>query len=242
MYKLLPFVDIHSNIVKKKIGGWAMKDIQLFLAGDSTVSEYGASAAPRAGWGQRIGECLKTDMVVRNEAASGRSSKSFIEEGRLERILEQIQCGDYLFVQFGHNDQKPDERRTEPYGTFQQYLRRYVDSARQKKAIPALITPVQRRSFDTQGRLKHTHGDYPDAMRQLAAELQVPLIDLTLKSGRLLQSLRPEASKKLFLWLEPGEHPNYPDGAEDNTHFCEYGAGEIAKLVVQGAREAGLLL
>ncbi|MFN2744756.1 rhamnogalacturonan acetylesterase [Bacillus sp. z60-18] len=219
-----------------------MQDIQLFLAGDSTVSDYDASVAPRAGWGQKIGEYVKPGLLVRNEAASGRSSKSFIEEGRLEKILKQIRGGDYLFVQFGHNDQKPDERHTDPFGTFKVYLGRYVDSARRKNANPVLITPVARRAFDNQGCLTDTHGDYPDAVRELASELQTPLIDLALKSGRLLQSLGPEASKKLFLWLEPGEHPNYPDGVSDNTHFSEYGAGEIAKLVVQGAREAGLPL
>ncbi|MEH6971549.1 MULTISPECIES: rhamnogalacturonan acetylesterase [Bacillus] len=219
-----------------------MENIQLFLAGDSTVSYYDASAAPRAGWGQRIGAFLNQGVLVHNEAASGRSSKSFIEEGRLERIMEHMRNGDYLFVQFGHNDQKPDERHTEPYGSYQAYLRKYVECARMKQANPVLITPVQRRSFDSEGRLRDTHGDYPDAMRQLAAELRVPLIDLTSKSGRLLQTLGPESSKKLFLWLKPGEHPNYPDGAEDDTHFCEYGAGVIAGLVAEGAKEAGLAL
>lgn len=216
--------------------------MQLFLAGDSTVSNYDASSAPRAGWGQKIGELLNPGILVRNEAVSGRSSKSFVEEGRLQRILEYIRSGDYLFVQFGHNDQKPDERYTDPYGTYQAYLRRYIDSARLKNAHPVLITPVQRRSFDSEGRLRNTHGDYPDAVRQLADELHVPLIDLTETSGRLLQSMGAESAKKLFLWLKPGEHPNYPDGVEDNTHFCEYGAGEIAGLVAEGMREAGLPL
>lgn len=156
--------------------------------------------------------------------------------------MTQIRSGDYLFVQFGHNDQKPDDRYTEPYTTYKQHLRRYIDDARLKKANPVLITPVQRRSFESDGRFKNTHGDYPDAMIQLAEELRVPLIDLASKSRQLLESLGPEASKKLFLWLEPGEQPNYPDGARDDTHFCDFGANEMAKLVAQGAKETGIPL
>lgn len=219
-----------------------MQDIQLFLAGDSTVCDYDGGRAPRAGWGQKIDAFLSDGVLIRNEAASGRSSRSFIEEGRLERIMTQIRSGDYLFVQFGHNDQKLDDRYTEPYTTYKQHLRRYIDDARLKKANPVLITPVQRRSFESDGRFKNTHGDYPDAMIQLAEELWVPLIDLAFKSRQLLESMGPEASKKLFLWLEPGEHPNYPDGARDDTHFCDFGANEIAKLVAQGIKEAGISL
>lgn len=219
-----------------------MQDIQLFLAGDSTVCDYDGGRAPRAGWGQKIDAFLSDGVLIRNEAASGRSSRSFIEEGRLERIMTQIRSGDYLFVQFGHNDQKLDDRYTEPYTTYKQHLRRYIDDARLKKANPVLITPVQRRSFESDGRFKNTHGEYPDAMIQLAEELRVPLIDLAFKSRQLLESMGPEASKKLFLWLEPGEHPNYPDGARDDTHFCDFGANEIAKLVAQGIKEAGISL
>ncbi|MCY8092585.1 rhamnogalacturonan acetylesterase [Bacillus haynesii] len=219
-----------------------MQDIQLFLAGDSTVCDYDGGRAPRAGWGQKIDAFLSDGVLIRNEAASGRSSRSFIEEGRLERIMTQIRSGDYLFVQFGHNDQKLDDRYTEPYTTYKQHLRRYIDDARLKKANPVLITPVQRRSFESDGRFKNTHGDYPDAMIQLAEELRVPLIDLAFKSRQLLESMGQEASKKLFLWLEPGEHPNYPDGARDDTHFCDFGANEIAKLVAQGIKEAGIPL
>lgn len=184
-----------------------MRDIQLFLAGDSTVCDYDENRAPRAGWGQKIGEFLSAGVLIRNEAASGRSSKSFIEEGRLKRIITQIKSGDYLFVQFGHNDQKPDDRYTEPYTTYKQHLTRYIDEARLKKANPVLITPVQRRSFASDGRFKNTHGDYPDAMIQLAEELRVPLIDLAFKSRQLLESLGPEASKSCIYGLNRGNTP-----------------------------------
>jgi lysophospholipase L1-like esterase len=220
-----------------------MKAMQLFLAGDSTMSNYEQDRAPQAGWGQVIGELLKPEVAVRNEAASGRSSKSFIDEGRLTPIEADIRPGDWLFIQFGHNDQKPDEeRRTEPYGTYQEHLLTYVEAARSRGAFPVLVTPVQRRSFLEDGVISDTHGEYPSAMKELAAKEGVPLVDLGASSKRLLEALGPERSKALFLWLEPGAHPNYPEGVEDNTHFSETGALKIARLVVEELKELKLPL
>lgn len=218
---------------------------RVFLAGDSTMSNYESDVAPRAGWGQVLEGFLKPGYQVVNEAASGRSSKSFINEGRLKPIAEQICAGDYLLIQFGHNDEKPDEERaTEPYTTYKEHLMQYIETARVKEAYPVLITPVQRRKYEESGsgKLKDTHGEYPIAMKQLAEEAGVPLIDLGEKSKALLESMDPEEAKKLFLWFEPGELPNYPEGAQDDTHFSEYGAKAIAKLVVEGIRELGLPL
>lgn len=215
----------------------------VFLAGDSTMCDYPADVAPRAGWGQKLGEFLKKEVVVYNDAVSGRSSKSFIHEGRLEQIAARMSAGDYLLVQFGHNDEKLDEERhTDPFTTYKSYLKRYIEAAVSKGAIPVFITPVQRRSFDEQGDLQDTHGEYPQAMKQLAEEYKVRLIDLGLKSKLLLEQLGPELSKRLFLWLEPGEHANYPGGVRDDTHFCAYGAEVIAKLVVEGLLEHGIPL
>lgn len=216
--------------------------MKIFLAGDSTMSPYNASEAPRAGWGQMLGSHLSGEVEVRNAAASGRSSKSFIDEGRLAKIEQEIGSGDYLLIQFGHNDEKDDEKRhTEPFSTYQTCLNQYIEAARSKQAFPVLITPVQRRKFGEDGKLVDTHGSYPYAMKMLAEEQGVPLIDLALSSKELLEQLGPESSKKLFLWLEKGEHPNYQDGVQDDTHFSEYGAGEISKLIVKGLDEAGLL-
>ncbi|RKN84065.1 rhamnogalacturonan acetylesterase [Paenibacillus ginsengarvi] len=215
----------------------------VYLAGDSTVSSYGASAAPMAGWGQMIGELFQDGVQVRNEARGGRSSKSFIGEGRLAPIAEAITPGDYLFIQFGHNDQKNDEARyTSPNETYPHYLRQYIEAARTKGATPVLFTPVERRLFGEDGRLKDSHGAYPAAVLKLADEENVTVIDLRQKSRSLLESLGDEASKKLFTWLEPGESPNYPSGTQDNTHFNETGAREIARLVAEGIRESGLAL
>jgi lysophospholipase L1-like esterase len=217
--------------------------ITIYLAGDSTVSDYDGKAAPRAGWGQVLGGFFDDKVIVENEASSGRSSKSFIDEGRLDAILKQIEKGDYLFIQFGHNDQKIEDpsRYTEPYTTYKSHLKQYIDGARAKKAVPVLITPVERRRFTAEGIARDSHGEYPKAMMELAEEENVPLIDLTAKSKALFQELGPEGTKDVFLWLEEGEHVNYPQGMEDNTHFQEDGAGRIAGLVIEEMRELKLV-
>lgn len=216
--------------------------IQVFVAGDSTAASYPEEQAPMAGWAQMLQAHFGPEVAVRNNARCGRSSKSFIEEGHFGRIEENIREGDYLFIQFGHNDEKPGDRGTEPYTTFQEHLERYVELARRKKAHPVLMTPVQRRKFDESGHLLQTHGDYPDAVRQLAARLSVPLIDMTERTEELYRSYGSEASKELFVWLKPGEHPNYPDGAQDDTHFHEKGAEQVCLLVLEEIRKLKLPL
>src|SRR5699024_7875323 len=135
---------------------------------------------------------------------------------------------------FGHNDEKPDkERHTEAFTSFKGYLKQYIQLAKDKQAFPVLITPVQRRSFDENGSFQETHGNYPIAMKQFAEQHGVPLIDLTTSSRLLYEKLGPEESKKLFLWFKRGENSNFPEGIEDDTHFSEYGANEIAKLVIK---------
>lgn len=217
--------------------------ITVYLAGDSTVSNYDSSLAPRAGWGQVFDRFFDDKIVVKNEASSGRSSKSFIDEGRLDSILHQIEKGDYLFIQFGHNDEKVEDptRYTEPYSTYKSYLKQYIDGARAKGATPVLVTPVERRRFTAEGVARDSHGVYPDAMKELGLEENVPVIDLTAKSKALFQELGPEGTKEIFLWLDAGEHVNYPNGVQDNTHFQEAGAEEIAKLVLEGIEESQLV-
>lgn len=217
--------------------------LTIFLAGDSTVSDYTPDKAPMMGWGQRFGSLFDVGVSVRNEARGGRSSKSFIDEGRLRPIEQSIGAGDYLFIQFGHNDEKLDAaRHTDVNGTYEHYLTQYIEVARARGAMPVLVTSTERRQFGEDGKLKDTHGDYPAAMIRLASKEGVPVIDLRSKSRKLIEALGDEASKELFVWLAPGEHPNYPKGASDNTHFSERGAEEMAKLVAEGIREAGLPL
>ena len=172
-------------------------------------------------------------MSVDNRAMVGKSSRSFIEEGRWAQVARDIQAGDYVLIQFGHNDQRRDYRYTSPTGTYPEFLARYVLETRQRGGTPILVTPVVRRHFNSQGTLNDTHGDYPDAMRRLAEELEVPLIDLHQRSFAHVAQLGEAASKELFLWLAPGEVLNYPRGIRDNTYFSQHGAQEVAKLVAE---------
>lgn len=227
-----------AAVVKEK----ANKPVTVFLAGDSTVQSYDASYAPLAGWGQMIGGYFQETATIRNYAIGGRSSKSFIDEGRLSEIMAQIQPGDYLLIQFAHNDEKEDPKRyTEPFTSYKAHLKTYIDEARSKGAHTVLITPMERRHFNG-AKVKPSHGSYPEAMTQLGKEENVPVLPLYTLSVALYERLGEEGTKPLFLWLDPGESAKYPNGSTDNTHFNERGAAEIAKLIVQAIREAKLPL
>ncbi|GIF25328.1 pectinesterase [Actinoplanes tereljensis] len=209
----------------------------VFVAGDSTAATYATADVPRAGWGQALPAFLRPEVAVQNGALSGASSKSFADLGRLDLILDAIKPGDTLLVSFGHNDEKVEDpaRYTEPWTTFQDYLRLYLDGARANRAHPVLVTPVERRRFRADGTPYLSHGEYPDSMRALAEATGTPLIDLTALSFALWSTLGPEATKDYFLWLDPGEQPNYPAGVADNTHFQAHGAIEVARLVADAA-------
>ncbi|MGW0546159.1 rhamnogalacturonan acetylesterase [Streptomyces altiplanensis] len=215
----------------------------VFIAGDSTAADKHVTAAPEAGWGMALPFFLHEHLTVANHAVNGRSSKSFIDEGRLAPVLEAIRPGDLLLVQFGHNDQKHDDpaRLTEPWTGYQQHLLQYVAGARDRGARPVLLTSVERRRFDAAGTALATHGAYPEAVRALAAAHEVPLLDIAALSLALWQKLGPEASKGHFHWLEPGESPNYPDGVADDTHFHPRGAVEVARLTARALAAEGVL-
>ncbi|OLS42163.1 rhamnogalacturonan acetylesterase [Bacillus sp. MRMR6] len=215
-----------------------MDTINIFLAGDSTVANCPPQEAPMAGWGQVFQAFFTEKARIHNHAKGGASTNSFIEEGRLKTILDAIQPNDYLFIQFGHNDQK--SFGTEPFTTYQSYLTEYINGAREKGAVPILITSVHRRNFDENGKQVNTLGEYPLSMIQVAEKLDVQLINLWEKTEHLYQSMGVEASKQLFTWFAPNENPNYPEGIQDNTHFCETGAKEVAKLVIEGMKELQL--
>ncbi|MEU0023835.1 rhamnogalacturonan acetylesterase [Streptomyces sp. NPDC006335] len=198
----------------------------LYIAGDSTAAQKYSDAAPETGWGMALPFFLSNDLAVANHAVNGRSSKSFIDEGRLDAILRLIKPGDFLLIQFGHNDEKTADptRYTEPWTTYQDYLRRYVDGARAKGARPVLATSVERRKFDASGNALPTHGEYPAAMRALAKEEGVALLDIQTLSLALWQKLGVEKTKKYFNWT---------DTEQDNTHFNPPGAIEVARLVAR---------
>ncbi|WP_167977247.1 rhamnogalacturonan acetylesterase [Lentzea indica] len=221
----------------------AATPVQVFIAGDSTASTYVSSQAPRVGWGQALPVFLTSSAVAVNAAQSGASSKSFADQGRLDRILAQLKRGDYLLISFGHNDEKKEDpaRYTEPSTTYKSYLSQYIDKSRAKGAKPVLVTSVERRRFTSTGTISPTHGAYPAAMRQLAAAKGVPLVDLTTSSTALFNRAGVEGTKKYFMHLKAGQYPNYPNGVEDNTHFQAAGAIEVARLVATALRNQGVL-
>lgn len=211
--------------------------IRIFLAGDSTISVKVEKAWPETGWGMPFAHFWDSSIEVRNKAMNGRSTKSFIREGRWQNILDEMQAGDYVFIQFGHNDEaKSKQERFTPPDSFQLNLRQFVKDVRDRKGTPVLFTPVSRRKFK-EGIAQPTHEEYSPLVKNVAASLQVALIDLDALSRELYQQTGEEASKLLFLQLKAGEHPNYPDGKIDNTHFSELGARLIAQIVLKEVRQ-----
>lgn len=211
-----------------------------YLTGDSTVQTYDATAyAPQAGWGQMLDRFLTDEVAVKNHAIGGRSSKNFLTQGRLDEVLRAIRPGDYLFAQFGHNDatQGVDDRYASP-ADYKEYLRTYVEGARQRGATPVLVTPVSRRNFDPEtGLFRVSFPEYVAKMIELADEEDVALVDLSASSRAYLDEIGPEAAKAVFLHVDPGVFPNRPAGTVDDTHFQEYGAIQMARLVAQGVSE-----
>ncbi|WP_420114896.1 pectinesterase family protein [Pseudactinotalea sp.] len=219
--------------------GWPARDGEIHVVGDSTASTYEATQAPREGWGQRLPDAV--GRPVHNHAVSGASSRSFIERGILDHVLEQLQPHDLLLIQFGHNDTKEDERHTNLFREYAPMLRRYLLGARARGATPVLLTSIERRRFDEAGRAVSTHGGYPQQVRDLAVEEGVPLIDLTVQTRALWQQQGAEGSKDSFLWLQPGEYAGFPEGEQDDTHLSSAGARLVATLVADGLRAAGLI-
>lgn len=211
----------------------------IFLAGDSTMAEKLAERRPETGWGEKLPKFFDAAFVrIENQARGGRSTRTFIAEGYWKALIDMVRPGDYVFIQFGHNDSKVEKKDvyTSP-DDFRRNLSTFVADVRSRQGKPVLLTPVMRRRFDAGGGLIDTHGVYPDVVRQLAADQSVPLIDLHRDSARVLREYGVVESKKLFLFLAPGVNPNYPQGVQDNSHFSLLGAEEMAALVVDEIRE-----
>lgn len=214
--------------------------ITVYLAGDSTMAQKTADKRPETGWGEMLAQYFDVGKVkIDNRALNGRSTKSFVAEGRWQAIVDNLKKGDYVFIEFGHNDEKIDkpEIYAAPNTDYRNNLIKFVTEVRAKSAFPVLLTPVMRRKFDKNGIFQDTHGEYPDAVRKVARELKAPLIDMHRKSEAILKDYGAEKSRTLFLQLKAGENPNYPKGVEDNTHFNPTGAAEMAKLAVEAIRE-----
>jgi lysophospholipase L1-like esterase len=210
------------------------KKIKIFIAGDSTAANKEVKAYPETGWGMPFAYFFDSTVTVDNRAKNGRSTKTFISEGLWQKLIDDVHEGDYVLIQFGHNDESKE--KTERYTAPEEYkanLTKFINDTRSKKAFPVLLTPVSRRQFDSAGNVKETHAVYSPLVREVAKQTNTPLIDLDELSRQLLQKFGPKNSKLLFMQLEPGEHPNYPQGRNDNTHFNEFGARLIAEIVLK---------
>lgn len=208
------------------------KKVTVYLIGDSTIADKAPDKFPETGWGSPFKTFFDSSVVVENRAKNGRSTRTFIAENLWAPIEGSLQEGDYVFIQFGHNDEAKE--KTDRYTTPEEYkqnLIKFITETRNKKAIPVLLTPVTRRRFE-EGKIQETHKAYSKLVEEVALQQNVAFIDLDTKSRSLLQDLGEEASKLLFLQLQPGEHPNYPEGKVDNTHFSELGARKMAQLVL----------
>lgn len=207
----------------------------IWLIGDSTVED---NRPPFRGWGWALPEFVREGVTARNHALSGRSSRSFLAEGLFGPVRQGMQPGDLLLIQFGHNDEKDTpELHTDPASSFPEHLSLYCDAALERGALTVLVTPVCRRIYTGGGDLLYTHGEYPAAIRRLAQTRHLPLIDLKAASRQLYLSLGQAATAELFVRLAPGEHPDFPGGHDDQTHFNAHGAREIAALAAQLLRQ-----
>ena len=214
--------------------------ITIHMIGDSTMANKpNPETNPERGWGQILGVFFDENVSIKNAARNGRSTKSFIEEGLWDAVLKEVKAGDYVFIQFGHNDQKNQDpkRYTNPYTGYRRNMVKYVTETRAKGGIPVLFSSIVRRNFNEFGVLEDTHGVYPFIVRDVADKLNVPFVDLQLKSEDLVLSLGQEKSKELYMWIEPGKYEMYPKGRQDNTHFTEKGATEMSRLAVEGLKE-----
>jgi lysophospholipase L1-like esterase len=206
----------------------------IHLIGDSTMADKPLDDNPERGWGQLFPLYFTPDIEIINYARNGRSTKSFIDQGLWDKVLKNLKPGDYVLIQFGHNDAKISDttRYAEAHTAYRANLKRYVQETRSKGANPVLITPVNRRKFSDAGEFIDQHGDYPMVVRELARELNVPLLDLHARSLELFSTLGPEKSEALFLRADSGVYKFYPNGKSDNTHFNRTGAIQVAELVI----------
>jgi lysophospholipase L1-like esterase len=212
----------------------------IYIAGDSTVVDQ--DKEPWAAWGQMLPVFFGPRIVIANEAESGETIRSFVGERRFAKVLSTIKPGDFLMIQFGHNDQKPGSGYVPAATDFKDYLLRYITEARAHGATPILVTPMNRRNFDADGKIVQTLGDYPQAMREVAAQQKVALIDLNALSKTLFETLGPEGTLHAFVHYPAHTFPDQDEELKDNTHFNSYGAYELTCAIVQSIRDQNLPL
>jgi len=211
------------------------KPINVFMAGDSTMAIKDKRAFPEMGWGVPFAQFFDSSVTVINRAKNGRSTRTFITEGLWKSITDELKEGDVVIIEFGHNDEVQTKKSATKPDEFKTNLSLFVKETRDKKALPILMTPVGRRLFKD-GKIQDTHTEYAALLREVATDMNVPLVDMDTKTRELYQRMGEEGSKNLFLQLKPGEHPNYPDGKDDNTHFNELGARLVAQIALAEIR------
>lgn len=207
----------------------------VYTIGDSTMAnKKDPDRNPEHGWAQVLQPFFKENIVIENKAVNGRSTKSFINEKRWDSIYKKFKKGDYVFIEFGHNDEKIEDstRYTNPHTSYRYNLIKFVKESREKGAIPILLTSIARRNFNDKGVLVPTHGDYPLETRLVAQEYKVPFIDLEYLTELLEQSYGPEKSKQLHLHFKAGENAYYDKDKADDTHLSLLGATKIAEIVI----------
>ncbi|TQI69307.1 lysophospholipase L1-like esterase [Gramella sp. Hel_I_59] len=208
----------------------------LYLIGDSTMSDkQDPDQNPEHGWGQMLSALMTSGIEIDNHAVNGRSTRSFLAENRWNTVKNKLKPGDYVFIQFGHNDQKIEdaERYTNPYTQYRSNLEKFVRETKEMEAKPVLLTSIVRRCFNEQGVFMDTHGEYPLVVRMVSNDMDIPLIDMQLLTEQLEIAYGPEDSKTLHLHIEPGENNYKPDGVEDDTHLSKIGATIVASLALQ---------
>lgn len=215
------------------LGCKSQQHLTLHLIGDSTCAPKADNRLPETGWGEKFEQFFKNYVEVKNYARNGRSSRTFIEEDRWDSVCSALKKGDYVFIQFGHNDEVPAKASYTSPEDFKANLKQFISDTRSKGAFPVLLTPVCRRRFDEDGNFYDTHGQYSALTRQVAKETQSALIDMHTISIAILVKYGKEKSKELFLHCIPGECPNYPEGITDDTHFNDFGAIVMAEALAK---------
>lgn len=216
--------------------------VTVFLIGDSTMADKPDPAHnPERGWGQALPRFFDAGVAVRNAAVNGRSTRSFIAEGRWDSVRVALRRGDYVVIQFGHNDEKSEDstRFTNPYTAYRRNLERFVAETRAAGATPILASSIVRRKFNAAGVLEDTHGAYPFVARTVASEGHVLFLDLQLLTEELVQRAGPEGSKRLYVWVAQGEYPAFPLARQDDTHLSPAGADSVARLAAGALRRSG---
>ncbi|MBV4360392.1 rhamnogalacturonan acetylesterase [Pinibacter aurantiacus] len=239
--------NLYSLILSVCLMAFTLKEPlknKIYLIGDSTVCDQPIDRYPVTGWGTPFANYFDSSIVVDNRARGGRSTRTFLEENRWQPIVDSLKPGDYVFIQFGHNDEAKEPQyaaRYTPVPDYKRNLIKFINETRSKQAFPVLVTPVSRRVFKND-QAQETHAEYTAAVFEIGKQLNVPVIDLDRQSRDLYQTLGSVDSKLLFMELDSAEHPNYPRGQHDNTHFNDYGARIIAQMVLNDIKAQHLPL